>query len=100
MWTVDNGWVSAAFAANFIPRFRCAWNHYIPVTPNVISVGSATRSIDPDWRMPAIFRVQIDDNRAEQGQPAHRGQFEAECYLGCLSKSTKEEALEPVSEGF
>ena len=66
----------------------------------MISVGSATRSIDPDWRMPAIFRVQIDDDRAEQGQPTHRGQFEAECYLGCLSKSAKEEVREPVSGGF
>ena len=89
-----------AFAANSISRFRHALNQYIPVTPDVISVWSATRSIDSDWRMPAIFRVQVDDDRAEQGQPTHGGQFEVECYLGCLSKSAKEEAREPDPGGF
>ena len=88
------------FAANSFSRFRRALNQYIPVTPNVISVWSATRSIDPDGRMPAIFRVQINNDRAEQGQPTHGGQFEVECYLGCLSKSAKEEAHEPDPRGF
>ena len=33
---------------------------YIPVTPNVISVGSAACSIDTDGGVPSIFGVQID----------------------------------------
>ena len=87
-------------AANSISRLRRASNQYIPVTPDVVSVWSATVSVDPNWGMPAIFRVQIDDDRAEQGQPTHRSQFKVECYLACLSKSFREEVDEPDPGGL
>lgn len=60
---------------------------YIPVAPNVISVRSAALTIDPNWRVPPKFRVQIDDDGAELGQPTHGGQFEVKCYLIVFSRS-------------
>ena len=88
------------FTTRHILHLKGFLEGYIPVTPNMISVRYAARSIDPDWGVPAIFRVQIDNYGPKQGQPTHGGQFEVECYLAALVNLKRQKNRSPSPADF